>query len=139
MKFINKAIMTLLIAIAISTQLPNLQSRMGDYAEVDIKVLDAWIEADILYADVKVMITNIVDFDFKVENCIVKIYWDEKHSKLADTVNIGDFNIRQGETETLVRSLELKGYDGQDYVYLTIDATINKFPYHAEQRIRIGV
>ena len=139
MKAINKAIMTLLIAIAISTQLPNLQSRMGDYAEVDIKVLDARIEGGTLYADVKVMITNIVDFDFKVADCIVKIYWDERHSQLADTVDIGALNIDAGETETLVKSLELRGYDGQDYVYLTIDASINKFPYHAEQKVRIGI
>ena len=139
MRLMNKIILTVVLALVVNSQLPLIQERLGGYGELSIKIVDARIDGNVLNADVEVSLTNEKDFDYNVENCVVRIYWDKQHTNLADRVNIGSIYIGAGDTWTDVISISLDGYDGQDYVFLTIDATINKFPYHAEQRIRIGV
>ena len=139
MRLMNKIILTMVLALVVNSQLPLIQERLGGYGELSIKIVDARIDGNVLNADVEISLTNTKDFDYNVEDCVVRIYWDKEKTDLADRVNIGSIYIGAGDTWTDVISISLEGYDGQDFVYLTADATINTYPYHAEQKVRIGI
>lgn len=139
MGWINKTITLVLLALLVNSQVPVIQERLGDYGTLNVKVVDAHVDDDVLNIDLDVSLKNTKDFDYDVENCMVNIYWDAEHTNLADGVNIGDTCIEAGGTWSDTVSLTLVGYDGQSKIYIVIDAVINGFSYHAEQSVRIGV
>lgn len=139
MGWLNKAMLVVVLALIVNSQLPSIQQRLGDYGTLDLKIVDAHVNDDVLNIDLDVSLKNTKDFDYDVENCVVNIYWDAEHTDLADRINIGDTCIEAGETWSDTVSLILVGYDGQSKIYMVIDAVVNGFEYHAEQSVRIGI
>lgn len=143
MGWLNKAMVVVVLALIVNSQLPSIQQRLGDYGTLDLKIVDAHVDDDVLNIDLDVSFKNTKDFDYDVENCVIGIWWDDGddgvYSDSADSVKIGDIFISAGETWSDTVSLSLEGYDGQNKIYVTIDAMINGFSYHAMQEVRIGI
>lgn len=143
MGWINKAMLMIVLALIVNSQLPSIQQRLGEYGTLDLKITDAHVDDDVLNIDLDVSLKNTKDFDYDVENCEVSIWWDDGddgiYSELADEVKIGDIYIGAGETWSDTISLSLQGYDGQSKIYIVVDAIINGFNYYAVQEVRIGI
>ena len=139
MGWINKAMLMIVLALIVNSQLPSIQQRLGEYGTLDLKITDAHVDDDVLNIDLDVSLKNTKDFDYDVENCVVGIYWDKEYTDLADSINIDDTSIPAGETWSDAVSLSLVGYDGQSKIYIVIDAVINGFDYYAVQEVRIGI
>jgi len=139
MSWINKAMLVIVLALMVNSQLPSIQQRLGEYGTLDLKIVDAHVDDDVLNIDLDVSLKNTKDFGYDVENCVVAIYWDAEYTDLADRVNIGDTCIEAGETWHDTVPISLVNYDGQSKIYIVVDAVINGFDYHAEQSVRIGI